>query len=82
MWTENLKLILLHYYMITSQDFPDIESSEDSDRFIEGIWCLHHDPSTIVYTGTISHNRKTNDYTRPDPIFQTDDQLVYTIIYY
>ena len=92
MWAENLKLILPDYYMITSQDFPDTESSEDSDRFIEGIWCLHHDPSTYgtfyypngnevtVYTTTFPQDRRTNDYTGPDPIFQTDDQLVYTIL--
>ena len=33
-----------------------------------------------VYTGTFPQDRRTNDYTGPDPIFQTDDQLVYTIL--
>ena len=79
--------------MITSQQFPDTESTEDSDRFPEGIWCLHHIQNTfgtfyypngtevVVYTGTFPQDRRTNDYTGPDPVFQTNDQLVYTILF-
>ena len=78
--------------MIPSQNFPDTESTEDGDRFIEGIWCLHHMPQVYgtfyypngtevaVYTGAFSMDRRTNDYTGPDPIFQTDEQLVNTIL--
>ena len=78
--------------MITSQNFPDTEKGGDVDRFIEGIWCLHYVKYTygtfyypngtevVVYTGTFPHFRKTNDYTGPDPIFQTDEQLTHTVL--
>ena len=35
----------------------------------------------VVWTRAFSNDRTTNDYIRPDPIFQTDDQLVYTILF-
>ena len=78
--------------MITSQNFPDIEKGGDSDRFIEGIWCLHHmfniygtfyypnGTEVVVYTGTFNAPRTENDYTGPDPIFQTDEQLTHTVL--
>ena len=87
MWAEYLEIILPDYYMITSQQFPDTEKDSDGDRFIEGIWCLHYMSNTygtfyypngtevVVYTGTFSNNEATNDYTGPDPIFQTNEQL-------
>ena len=77
--------------MITSQNIPDIEVT-DNDRFIEGIWCLHYmnpfygtfyypnGTEVAVFTGTFSDNRKTNDYTGPDPIFQTNEQLTHTVL--
>ena len=77
--------------MITSEQFPDTEDS-DSDRFPEGIWCMHHTERTygtfyypngtevVVWTGAFSNERRENDYTGPDPIFQTMHQLVYTIL--
>ena len=92
MWAEYLEIILPDYYMITSQQFPDTEKDGDGDRFIEGIWCLHYMSNTygtfyypngtevVVYTGTFSNNEATNDYTGPDPIFQTNKQLAYTIL--
>ena len=91
MWAEYLELVLPDYYMITSQDFPDIESDDDDDEYPEGIWCMHHIRRTygtfyypnstevVVWTGTFSNDRTTNDYTGPDPIFQAE-QLVYTIL--
>ena len=96
MWAEYLEIILPDYYMITSQQFPDTEKDGDGDTFIEGIWCLHYMSNTygtfyypngtevVVYTGTFSNNEATNDYTGPDPIFQTDhtdEQFVYTILF-
>ena len=93
MWAEYLELVLPDYYIITSQQFPDTERPEDSDRFPEGIWCMHHTKSTfgtfyypngtevVVWTGTFNNGRATNDYTGPDPIFQTDEQLVYTVLF-
>ena len=78
--------------MITSQNFSDTESDDDEDRFVEGIWCLHHMPhvygtfyypdgtKVVVFTGTFSDKRKTNTYTGPDPIFQTDEQLTHTVL--
>ena len=97
MWSEYLELVLPDYYMITSQQFPDTENGDDGNsKYPEGIWCLHHDRRTygtfyypngtevVVYTGTFSNNGATNDYTGPDPIFQTDhtdDQFVYTILF-
>ena len=92
MWAEYLEIILPDYYMITSQNFPDIESDDDSDRYIEGIWCLYHMPKTYgtfyypngdevtVFTGTFSADRTTNNYNGPDPIFQTDEQLTHTVL--
>ena len=80
--------------MIPSQNFNDTEKDGDGqDRLPEGIWCLHYmsniygtfyypnGTKVIVYTGTFSHNRKTNDYNGPDPIFQTDDQLTSTVVF-
>ena len=87
-----LELVLPNYYMITSQHFPDYESSDDKDRFIEGIWCLHYVKNTYgtfyypngtkvaVFTGTFNYARRENDYTGPDPIYQTDEQLLYTVL--
>ena len=78
--------------MITSEYIFDIESDDDSDRFIEGVWCLHHEERTyetfyypngtkvVVYTGTFNYARTENSYTEPDPIFQTNRQLVYTVL--
>ena len=95
MWAEYLELVLPDYYMITSQNIPDIEKNEvntQGDRFIEGIWCLHYmspfygtfyypnGTEVVVFTGTFSGDRKTNTYTGPDPIFQTDQQLTYTVL--
>ena len=92
MWAEYLELVLPDYYMITSQNFPDSESDDDSDRFIEGIWCLHYIKNTygtfyypngtkvVVFTGTFSNDRTTNTYNGPDPIFQTDEQLTHTVL--
>ena len=76
--------------MITSQHFPDTESDDDEDRFIEGIWCLHYmnpfygtfyypnGTKVVVYTGTFNYARTENNYTGPDPIYQTDEQLTHT----
>ena len=92
LWAEYLELVLPDYYMITSQNLPDTESEDDIDRFIEGIWCLHHikniygtfyypnGTKVIVYTETFSEDRRTNDYNGPDPIFQTNKQLTYTVL--
>ena len=94
MWAEYLELILPDYYMITSQNFPDIEKNESTkqDRFIEGIWCLHKKSHTygtfyypngtkvVVYNGTFNYERTENDYTGPDPIFQTNEQLTHTVL--
>ena len=92
MWAEYLEIILPDYYMITSQQFPDTEKDGDGDSFIEGIWCLHYMSNTygtfyypngtevVVYTGTFSNNEATNDYTGPDPIFQTNEQLTHTVL--
>ena len=93
MWAEYLELVLPDYYMITSQNIPDIEKGgSDYDRFIEGIWCLHHVQYTygtfyypngtkvVVYTGTFNEDRTENNYTGPDPIFQTDEQLTYAVL--
>ena len=80
--------------MITSQHFPDIEKDEDTsfDRFIEGIWCMHNKArlcgtfyypngtKVVVYTGTFNYNRTANNYTGPDPIFQTNEQLTSTVL--
>ena len=94
MWAEYLELVLPDYYMITSQQFPDTEIGDDGNsKYPEGIWCMHHNRFTygafyypngtevVVWTGTFSYDRATNDYTGPDPIFQTDYQLVYTILF-
>ena len=93
MWSEYLELVLPDYYMITSQQFPDTESTEDNHLFSEGVWCLHHTQGTygtfyypngtevVVYTGIFNSNRTANNYTGPDPVFQTDDQLAYTILF-
>ena len=72
----------------------DIDGENGISRYYpEGIWCMHHIKETygtfyypngtevVVWTGTFSNDRTTNDYTGPDPIFQTDDQLVYTILF-
>ena len=79
--------------MITSQQFPDTESTEDSDRFPEGIWCLHDTQDTfgtfyypngtavVLWTGSFMNDRVDNDYFGPDPIFQTDEQLTYTVLF-
>ena len=94
LWAEYLELVLPDYYMIPSQHFPDIEKFEvtNSDRFIEGIWCLHHVTQTygtfyypngtkvVVFIGTFNHERTTNTYTGPDPIYQTDEQLTNTVL--
>ena len=78
LWAEYLELVLPNYYMITSQHFPDYESSDDKDRFIEGIWCLHYVKNTYgtfyypngtkvaVFTGTFNYARRENNYTGPD----------------
>ena len=94
MWAEYLELVLPDYYMITSQNFPDTEKGGDgNDRLPEGIWCLHHmsnvygtfyypnGTKVVVHTGTFNYFRKTNDYTGPDPIFQTNEQLTYTVLF-
>ena len=92
LWVEYLELILPDYYMITSQDFLDIEVMDD--EAIEGIWCLHYVQSTygtfyypngtevIVFTGTLnfSNDSTTNTYTGPDLIFQTNEQFSYTVL--
>ena len=92
MWAENLEMVLPDYSMITSQDFPDTESTEDNDIFIEGIWCLHHENFTYgifyypnatkvtVFTGTFLQDSTTNDYNGPDPVFQTDEQFTHTVL--
>ena len=93
MWAEYLELVLPDYYMIPSEYISDTESDDDSDRFIEGVWCLYHVPRSTygtfyypngnevtVYTGTISNDRKTNDYNGTDPIFQINEQLAHTVL--
>ena len=92
MWAEYLELVLPDYYMITSQNIPDTESDDDNDRFIEGIWCQYYmnmfygtfyypnGTEVAVFDGTFSNDRTTNTYTGPDPIFQTDEQLPYTVL--
>ena len=71
----------------------DIDGGNGNSNYPEGIWCMHHIKRTygtfyypngtevVVWTGTFSNDRTTNDYTGPDPIFQTDDQVVYTILF-
>ena len=80
--------------MITSQQFPDTEKVEvtNSDRFIEGIWCLHYvnniygifyypnDDEVAVYTGSFNFQRTENTYSGPDPIFQTNEHFTYTVL--
>ena len=92
MWAEYLEIILPDYYMITSQQFPDTEKGDDGDSLIEGIWCLHYmsniygtfyypnGTKVAVYTGGFHNNRQTNDYTGPDPIFQTNNQFSNTVL--
>ena len=94
MWAEYLELVLPDYYMTTSQNIPDIEKDEDmnGDRFIEGIWCMHNKAriygtfyypngtKVVVYTGTFNYERTKNNYTGPDPVFQTDEQLTSTVL--
>ena len=92
MWAEYLELVLPDYYMITSQNFPDTESDDDEDRFIEGIWCLHYmshiygtfyypnGTKVVVYTGMFNYARTENNYNGPDPVFQTNEQLTYTVL--
>ena len=88
LWAEYLELVLPDYYMIPSQSFRDNEKDGDNDSFIEGIWCLHYMPQiygTFYYpNGTkvaiFNFLRTENNYTGPDPIFQTDDQLNYTVL--
>ena len=93
MWAEYLEKVLPDYYMITSQQFPDDEKDGDGDNVLEGIGCLHYmsniygtfyypnGTKVLVYNGTFSGNGKTNNYTGPDPIFQTDEQVSYTILF-
>ena len=81
LWAEYLELVLPDYYMITSQNFPDTESDDDEDRFIEGIWCLHYmshiygafyypnGTKVVVYTGTFNYARTENNYNGPDPVY-------------
>ena len=71
----------------------DIDGDEGTSLYPEGIWCMHHMRRTygtfyypngtevVVWTGEFTNNRATNDYIGPDPIFQTDKQLVYTILF-
>ena len=95
LWAEYLELVLPDYYMIPFQNFPDIEKDEGGmkqDRFIEGIWCLHNKSrvygtfyypngtKVVVYNGTFNYNRTENNYTGPDPVFQTNKQLTYTVL--
>ena len=35
----------------------------------------------VVWSGMFMNNRIDNDYTGPDPIFQTNEQLVYTVLF-
>ena len=75
--------------MIPSEFFPDIEKNGDgNDRFVEGIWCLHYIentygtfyyPNGTKVVGTFSDDRTMNNYTGPDPVFQTDEQLTHTV---
>ena len=83
MYAEYLELVLPDYYMITSENFLDIESDDDTDRVPEGIWCIYYirwiggtfyypnGTKVVVYTGGFINNRKTNFYSGPDPIFQS-----------
>ena len=92
MWAEYLEKVLPDYYMITSQQFPDTEKDGDGDSFIEGIWCLHYmsningtfyypnGTKVAVYTGGFHNKMQRNDYTGPDPIYQTDKQLTHTVL--
>ena len=78
--------------MIPSQSFRDNEKGGDSDRFIEGIWCLHYmsniygtfyypnGTKVAVYTGEFRNNMQTKDYNGPDPVFQTDEQFTHTVL--
>ena len=36
--------------------------------------------NVVVYTGTFNHGRTENDYSGPDPIFQTNEQLTRTVL--
>ena len=89
MWAEYLELVLPDYYMIPSQSFRDNEKGGDNDSFIEGIWCLHYMPQiygTFYYpNGTkvavyAANNTQINDYNGPDPVFQTDEQFIHTVL--
>ena len=74
MWAEYPELVLPDYYMIGSQNFPDIEKYGDGDSFIDGIWCLHYmsniygtfyypnGTKVAVYTGGFHNKMQTNDY--------------------
>ena len=94
LWAEYLEKVLPDYYMITSQNIPDTEKVEDTDndRFIEGIWCQYYmnlfygtfyypnGTKVVVFNGTFNTPRTENDYTGPDPIFQTAEQLTSTVL--
>ena len=89
--------ILYYYYysctFVSSQQFPDTENTEETDSFPEGIWCLYptsnfygafyypNGTKVVVWTGTFSNDWTTNDYSGPDPIFQTDEQLSHTVLF-
>ena len=71
----------------------DIDGETGNTNYPEGIWCMADTKETygtfyypngsevVVWTGTFNNDRTTNDYTGPDPIFQTNEQLVYTILF-
>ena len=48
---------------------------------IRGTFYYPNGTKVAVYTGTFSKNRKTNDYSGPDPIFQTNEQLTHTVLF-
>ena len=80
--------------MITSQNICDTEKVEvtNEDRLNEGIWCPHYmnpfygtfyysnGTEVAVYSGIFNFERTENDYTGPDPIFQTDKQFTHTVL--
>ena len=79
--------------MITSQNFPDIESDDDTDIVPEGIWCIHYmkwisgtfyypnGTKVVEYTGGFTNNRKTNYYNGPDPVFQVSSYFSQAVLF-
>ena len=47
---------------------------------IYGTFYYPNGTKVVVFTGTFSNDRTTNNYTGPDPVFQTNEQLTHTVL--